>query len=181
VASGPCDERNLQFHIRRREGDAFAERVWSGLKTADTVRIEGPRGEFVLDEKSNRPLIFIAGGTGFAPIKSLVEHAMAIDAAEMLHLYRIASGNVGHYLDNLCRSWSDALDNFRYTPLTTDAALPDEAAVQGALQLLLENHPQLDDHDVYVAGPAPLANAAEFLLLERGLPRARLFVDTLES
>jgi CDP-4-dehydro-6-deoxyglucose reductase len=181
VASCPCDERNLQFHIRRRPGDAFAERVFGGLKEADTVRIEGPRGEFVLDEKSNRPLIFIACETGFAPIKSLLEHAMALDVAETLHLYWITAGKSGHYLDNLCRSWSDALDNFRYTPLTADAALPDEAAIQGALQLLLEDHPRLDGYDVYVAGPGRLANAAQFLLLERGLPSAQLFVNTRES
>jgi CDP-4-dehydro-6-deoxyglucose reductase len=180
VASCPCDERNLQFHIRRRAGDAFAERVFSGLKDADTVRIEGPRGEFVLDEKSNRPLIFIACETGFAPIKSLLEHAMALDAAETLHLYWIASDRSGHYLDNLCRSWSDALDNFRYAPMTADAALPDEAAMQSALQELLEDR-RVDGYDVYVAGPGRLANAVEFLLLERGLPRAQLFVNTLES
>jgi CDP-4-dehydro-6-deoxyglucose reductase len=181
VASCPCDERNLQFHIRRRAGDAFAERVFSGLKDADMVRIEGPRGEFVLDEKSNRPVIFIACETGFAPIKSLLEHAMALDVAETLHLYWIATGKSGHYLDNLCRSWSDALDNFRYAPLTADAALPDEVAIQGALQQLWEDHPRLDGYDVYVAGPGRLANAAQFLLLERGLPSAQLFVNTRES
>ena len=181
VASCPCDDRNLQFHIRRRAGDAFAERVFSGLKVADLVRIEGPRGEFVLDEQSKRPLIFIACETGFAPIKSLIEHAMALDAAETLHLYWIATGKSGHYLDNLCRSWSDALDHFRYAPLTADAALPDEAAVQGALRQLLQDYPRLDGCDVYVAGPAPLANAAEFLLLEHGLPRAQLFVNALAS
>ncbi len=181
VASCPCDERNLQFHIRAREGDAFAARVFGGLKDADTVCIEGPRGEFVLDETSNRPLIFIACETGFAPIKSLLEHAMALDAAETLHLYWIASGRSGHYLDNLCRSWSDALDNFRYAPLTADAASPGEAAMQGALQQLLQDHPWLPGYDVYVAGPGRLANAVEFLLLEHGLPRAQLFVSTLES
>jgi len=181
VASCPCDERNLQFHVRRRAGDAFAERVFGGLKDAATVRIEGPRGEFVLDEKSNRPPIFIACETGFAPIKSLLEHAMALDAAETLHLYWIVSGKSGHYLDNLCRSWSDALDNFRYTPLAADAALPDQAAMQGALRQVLQDHPRLDGYDVYLAGPGPLANAAEYLLLECGLPRAQLFVNTLES
>lgn len=181
VASCPCDDRNLQFHIRRRAGNAFAERVFGGLKDADTVRIEGPRGEFVLDEKSNRTLVFIACETGFAPIKSLLEHAMARDAAETLHLYWIAPGKSGHYLDNLCRSWSDALDDFRYTPLTADAALPDETVMQGALRQVLQDHPRLDGCDVYVAGPGRLANAAEHLLLDHRLPRAQLFVNTLES
>jgi CDP-4-dehydro-6-deoxyglucose reductase len=180
VASCPCDDRNLQFHIRRRAGDAFAERVFGGLKGVDTVRVEGPRGAFVLNEESHRPLIFIAGDTGFAPIKSLIEQAMALDAAETLHLYWIASGTL-HYLDNLCRSWSDALDNFRYTPLTAESALPAEAVMQRVLRQLLQDHPQLGDHDIYVAGPEPWANAAEYLLLERGLPRAQLSVSTLQD
>jgi CDP-4-dehydro-6-deoxyglucose reductase len=180
VASCPCDDRNLQFHVRQRAGDAFAARVFEGLGGADTVRIEGPRGSFVLNEESNRPLVFIAGGTGFAPIKSLIEHAMALDAAEALHLYWIASGEGGHYLDNVCRSWSDALDNFRYNPIAAERAAPDEEAIRAALRQMLQDHPRLDDCDVYVAGPGPWANAAEFQLLEHGLPRAQLTVSALE-
>jgi CDP-4-dehydro-6-deoxyglucose reductase len=176
VASCPCDERNLQFHVRLRPGDAFSRQLFDTLTGSDSVHIEGPRGEFVLDEGSPRPLVFIAGETGFAPIKSLLEHAMALDAAEKLQLYWIASGAGGHYLDNLCRSWNDALDNFDYVPLTSDAALPDDAAAQRALQSVLERHPRLADHDFYVAGPAALATAAELLLLKHGLPRAQLFV-----
>jgi CDP-4-dehydro-6-deoxyglucose reductase len=172
VASCPCDDRNLQFHIRRRAGDAFAERVFGGLKGVDSVRVEGPRGEFVLNEESHRALVFIAGESGFAPVKSLIEHAMALEAAESLHLVWIATGQGGHYLDNLCRSWSDALDDFSYTPLTDD---------ETALRQVLRDHPRLVECDVYVAGPAPWAGAAEFQLLERGLPRAQLFVSALES
>ncbi|MDH5221215.1 MAG: 2Fe-2S iron-sulfur cluster-binding protein [Betaproteobacteria bacterium] len=174
VASCPCDERNLHFHIPRRAGDAFAGRVFAGLQAADTVRIDGPRGEFVLDEASPRPLVFIARDTGFAPVKSILEHAMALDAAETLALYRSASGERGHYLDNLCRSWSDALDNFRYVPLTED----DRG--RGVLGRVLQDHPRLEGHDVYLAGPAAWAGAVEFGLLERGLPRAQLHVSALE-
>jgi CDP-4-dehydro-6-deoxyglucose reductase len=170
VASCPCDDRNLQFHVQRRAGDAFAERVFGGLKGVDAVRVEGPRGTFVLNEESHRPLVFIAGDSGFAPIKSLIEHAMALDAAESIHLLWVAADSNGHYLDNLCRSWSDALDDFRYTPLTDD---------ETALRQLLEDHPRLDNCDVYVAGPAPWAGAAEFQLLEHGLPRTQLFVNSL--
>jgi len=178
VASCPCDDRNLQFHIRRRDGDAFAERVFGGLKGVDSVRVEGPRGEFVLNEESHRALVFIAGESGFAPIKSLIEHAMALDVAESLHLVWVAADSNGHYLDNLCRSWSDALDDFRYTPLTAKGALADDEAV---LRQVLQDHPRLVECDVYIAGPAPWAGAAEFQLLERGLPREQLFVSALES
>jgi CDP-4-dehydro-6-deoxyglucose reductase, E3 len=166
VASCPCDERNLHFHVPRRAGDVFG-----GLQAADAVRIEGPRGEFVLDEGSPRPLVFIARDTGFAPVKSILEHAMALEAAEALELYWVAAGKGGHYLDNLCRSWSDALDNFRYRPLTTE----------DALRRALQDHPRLAGCDVYVAGPAPWAGATEFLLLEHGLPRAQLRVSAQQA
>jgi CDP-4-dehydro-6-deoxyglucose reductase len=181
VASCPCDDRNLQFHVRRRAGDAFAERVFAGLKEVDTVRVVGPRGEFVLDEESHRPLVFVAFDAGFAPVKSLIEHAMALDAAEALHLVWVASREGGHYLDNLCRSWSDALDNFRYEPIAAAQASPADELAQSVLPKLLQVHPRLEECDAYVAGPAPLAHAAEFLLLEHGLPRTQLFVNTPES
>ncbi|HSJ99290.1 MAG TPA: 2Fe-2S iron-sulfur cluster-binding protein, partial [Myxococcota bacterium] len=176
VASCPCDERNLHFHVCRCAGDAFAERVFAGLKDVDTVRVEGPRGEFVLDEASTRPLVFVAFDTGFAPVKSLVEHAMALDASESLHLYWIAGGEGGHYLDNLCRSWNDALDNFHYVPLNAAGGLADESV----LRPLLRSHARLHDSDVYVAGPAQAVHAVEFALLEDGLPRAQLRLGTPE-
>jgi CDP-4-dehydro-6-deoxyglucose reductase len=181
VASCPCDDRNLQFHVRRRAGDAFAERVFTGLKDVDTVRVVGPRGEFVLDEASHRPLVFIAFDAGFAPVKSLIEHAMALDAAEALHLVWVASREGGHYLDNLCRSWSDALDNFRYEPIAAAQASPADELAQSVLPKLLQVHPRLEECDAYVAGPAPLAHAAEFLLLEHGLPRPQLAVSAIEA
>jgi CDP-4-dehydro-6-deoxyglucose reductase len=95
-----------------------------------------------------------------------------------MHLVWVAADCNGHYLDNLCRSWSDALDDFRYTSLTAKGALADDEAV---LRQALQDHPRLVECDVYIAGPAPWAGAAEFQLLERGLPRAQLFVSALES
>ena len=175
VASCPCDERNLQFLVPRGAGERFAERIFGGLKDGETVRIEGPRGAFVLDENSSRSLLFLACDAGFAPVKSLLEHAMALDAAETLALYWAASGERGQYLDNLCRSWNDALDNFSYVPVAAD---PEGALT---LQCVGADYPRLDGYDVYVVGPAAWANAVEFGLLERGVPRAQLRLGALES
>jgi CDP-4-dehydro-6-deoxyglucose reductase len=180
VASCPCDDRNLQFHIRRRPGDAFTEQVFDGLKEADTVNVAGPQGQFVLDENSLRPLIFIAWESGFAPIKSLIEHAMALEAAETLDLYWITATETGRYFDNLCRAWSDALDNFRYVPLTRRGGDPDEAAAIEALEQVVARHAHPEAYDVYVAGPQLLIDAAQRLLPQRGLPRGQLILDTLE-
>ena len=181
LASCPCDDRNLQFHVRRRAGNPFAECVFDGLKEADTVRVEGPQGQFVLDENSPRPLIFIVWETGFPPVKSLIEHATALDGAETLSLYWLAATETGRYYDNLCRAWSDALDNFRYIPLTLRGGGPDEGTMLDALRTILQRHPRMEESDVYVAGPQALTETAVRWLPERGLPRAQLFVNTLEA
>ena len=176
VASCPCDDRNLEFHIERRPGTAFADRIFEGLDSSDTVRVDGPQGNFVLNEASTRPLIFIACGSGFAPVKSLIEHAMALDVAETLQLYWIADGITGHYLNNLCRSWADALDNFSYVPVTAD-----RGQLQDTLARVLPARTALPEHDVYVAGPAPFADEAEFLLLDLGLPPPQLSINRLPA
>jgi len=181
VASCPCDERNLHFHIRRRAGDAFAERVFGGLQGLDSVRVEGPFGDFVLNEESSRPLVFIACGSGFAPIKSLIEHAMALDAAETLQLVWIADGPGGHYLDNLCRSWGDALDNFGYHPIVAPQSSPDDGVLQAALGQGPQAHPRLDECDFYIAAPEAWANAVESRLIEQGVPRAQQAVSRLTA
>lgn len=178
VASCPCDDRNLQFHVQHMPGNPFTDRVFNGLKSGDTVNILGPRGEFVLREDSPHNLVFIAEDTGFAPIKSLIEHAMALDVAEKMHLYWLATEGRGHYLSNLCRSWSDALDNFRFTPIELPlAAAGDAGHIKAELLRVTHDHPALRDCDVYVAGAPALLEAARELLLESGLPQEQLLLD----
>jgi CDP-4-dehydro-6-deoxyglucose reductase len=175
VASCPCDDRNLQFHIHRMPDNPFADRVFEGLKSGDTVNVLGPRGEFVLREDSPRTAVFIAWDTGFAPIKSLIEHAMALDVTDSLHLYWFAPPGHGHYLSNLCRSWSDALDNFYFTPVEMPVtAGTDPVRLRAELARVTHDHPQLRDCDVYVAGSPALLDAAHDLLLAKGLPAGQL-------
>ncbi len=177
VASCPCDDRNLEFHVPRRPGDAFSESVFNRLCGMDTVRIDGPSGDFVLDEESSRSLIFVACGSGFAPIKGLIENAMALDFAATIHLYWSASGETGHYLSNLCRSWADALDNFHYVPVTAGTRRSYEEQMDEALARVMEDHQDLCEYDIYVAGPAPPSGEAQRSLLERGLPASQWFVS----
>ena len=174
IASCPCDERNLQFHIRRAAGDRFTDYVFRKLKGGDIVSLAGPKGEFTLNEESPRPLILLAHGTGFAPVKSLIEHAMARDTAESMHLYWVA-GRDGHYLNNLCRAWADALDNFHYSPLVAGSA-----GAAPALRQIATDHPDLAAFDVYAAGPEPFLSAAGKFLRERRFPEDQLVTLRLE-
>jgi CDP-4-dehydro-6-deoxyglucose reductase len=173
VASCPCDDRNLQFHIPNIPGNEFSQHVFNGLKSGDTVTVNGPSGEFVLHEDSPRPLLFIACDDGFAPIKSLLEHAMAVDTAEQMHLYWIATKAEGHYMQNLCRSWSDALDNFKFTPLVAEDE--PEKAFETALQTIVNAHPEgLGQFDLYLAGSQQFVAEAREWLTQHGVSQAQL-------
>jgi len=175
IASCPCDDRNLHFHIARNAGDALAELLFGGaIRGGDTLTLWGPTGDFVLAE-SERPLAFVACDTGFAPVKSLIEHAMAVDASESLSLDWLALRADGHYLANQCRAWAAAFDDFRYAAHA--AADPGDGA--RALVAAMAAALPLPRHDVYVAGPAAFVEAAAPALAAAGVPPERLFAAAL--
>ncbi|MBM3392541.1 MAG: 2Fe-2S iron-sulfur cluster binding domain-containing protein [Betaproteobacteria bacterium] len=167
VASCPCDDRNLHFHVARDAQDDFARQVYDVLGPGDAVTVLGPWGEFVLRADSPRPILFVASEAGFAPIKGLVEHAMSLDRAERLHLYWHACGPSGHYLANLCRSWAEALDNFRYAAITAGDA-------QAVVDRLAQDHADLAAFDIYLAGPEAFVDGAVKALALQGFPAAQL-------
>ncbi len=176
VASCPCDDRNLQFHIERDSDHSFAERVFHSLGQGDAVTVWGPWGDFVLRPESTRSILFLVCDTGFAHVNSLVEHALARGSAEHIHLYWLATRPSGHYLANMCRSWADALDKFHFHPLTV-APAAGSACASGVGELtarLKEEHTRLKDMDAYIAGPQDFAAALEAFLQGQGLPRAQI-------
>jgi len=175
LASCPCDDRNLQFFIPRDESDAFAQRVFGGgLKGGDAVTVWGPTGDFVLAEGA-RPLVFAACDTAFAPIKSLIEHALALDAAPSLSLFWLATRRDGHFMANQCRAWSEALDTF-------EVALSTHADVtQGAQQVARAMRADLFDIecDFYLAGPRDFVATLDSELRAAGVPVPQIFSELL--
>ena len=174
IASCPCEDRHIEVQVPRRPGDAFAEALFTAVKANDAVAVEGPYGEFVLDEDSPRPVIFLAFGPGFAPIKSLIQHAMSLELAESMDLHWVAD-EAGHYQDNLCRAWTDALDNFNYVP----HAQPDD--LEALLAAIAQDYPDLHRFDVYASGTAVQLDRARAHLLRAGLPEPRWFAEALDA
>lgn len=161
VASCPCEDRHIELHIRR-DSRPFARKVFESLGKEDPVRIQGPHGHFVMKLDSRRSVVFVAWGDAFAPIKSLIQHAMSLEVAEAMYLYWIADG-LGHYQDNLCRAWADAYDNFFYHPLSQDGG------AQAVAEAILNQYGDLGRTDLYAAGPTALIRALEAGALARGL------------
>ncbi|MBI3149777.1 MAG: 2Fe-2S iron-sulfur cluster binding domain-containing protein [Betaproteobacteria bacterium] len=172
IANCPCDDLNLHFFLAREAPDALTLAVLAGqLKKGDSVRVTGPEGEFVLHDGGTQ-LVFIACDLGMAPIKGLMEHTMAIDAAEAISLYWLTTRSDGHFLDKLCRAWSEALDQFDVSLFTaTDPA-------QGALELVEAMQADLFVAlcDIYVAGPPEFAAQILHGLRAAGVPRGQIHV-----
>ncbi|MBE7420316.1 MAG: 2Fe-2S iron-sulfur cluster binding domain-containing protein [Ideonella sp.] len=166
IASCPCDDRNLHFYVARERDDAFTRLLFDGaIKTGDAINLWGPSGEFVLRD-SQRPLVFAACDTGFAPIKSLIEHALSLDHAASLSLFWLATRGDGHFQANQCRAWSEALDPFEYA-LFTDA---DAAAGARQIATAVRADQFEVDCDFYLAGPERFVDELGRALLEAGVP-----------
>jgi CDP-4-dehydro-6-deoxyglucose reductase, E3 len=175
IASCPCDDRNLHFYVTREAGSGFSRLVFGNeLKAGDAVNVWGPTGEFVLAD-SPRPLVFAACDTGFAPIKSLIEHALSLDAAPSLSLFWLATRNDGHFQANQCRAWSEALDNFEYAPFMDVDPTAGAAQVAAAMRADLFDI----DCDFYLAGPDAFVTALSGALGEAGVPAAQLHSEVV--
>lgn len=189
IASCPCNGRELQFHFRRIPGDALSEYVFDHLKPRDTVVVEGPYGDFVLDEQAGRPIIFVAFETGFAPIKSLIEHAISLEWTLPMQLYWFANDACGHYLENYCRSWSDVLDDFCFTLITglvgegvrneSDAILDAQCAHRIVDQVVRDNS-DLSIFDIYIATPKSLYPVLQRAFQASAATPARIFLNNMQ-
>lgn len=184
IASCPCEERLLQFHLRYLPGNHFSEHVFNRLEVGDGVEVEGPKGRFVLNDDSPRSLVFIAWGEGFAPVMGLIGHALSLETAETLHLYWAALSAEDIYLPNQCRAWEDALENFRYTPLVMEgvrstAGVQGEKRLRALLEAVRQDYPDPAGYDFYVAGPEAQVTATQALLREWGVPEGQLYAEVV--
>lgn len=178
VASCPCDDMNLQFHIRRDENSAFAQHTFEHTRPNDVINIEGPSGHFVLSEDEISPIVFIAFADGFAPIKSLIEHAMTLDVTEHISLFWVVDNENALYLHNHCRAWSDAFERFSYTPVISAGG--DAARVDELMKMLRASIAQAADCHYYVAGAKDLVDRTRVELTKLGVDAACIFSEARE-
>ena len=183
LASCPCDAVNLRIHVRRDAADPFSEFVFGTLRRGARAIVEGPTGRFVLDDDSPRGLLFLACDTGFAPVESLIEHAVNLELDVPIRLVRVVPGRRLPYRHNYCRAWADALDDFHYRVVEMPSKGESwPALATRVLRAAFDHGPDLggmDTVDAYVAGPAGFTDACRRLLLEGGVPEERVKTDSL--
>ena len=176
IANAPHDAGHLELHVRRIDGGRFTGHVFETMIEKEILRFEGPLGSFFLREDSTRPIVMVAGGTGFAPIKGIVEHAIRLGLQRQITLYWGARRRDGLYLDALARSWEAALPGLRYVPVLSDEAWEGRGGL--VHQAVLEDFADLSAHEVYACGAPALIDAARADFCGgRGLPEDAFFAD----
>jgi CDP-4-dehydro-6-deoxyglucose reductase len=180
IANPPQDDAQLELHVRRVPGGHFTGHVFETLRERDILRIEGPLGSFTLREESPKPAILLAGGTGFAPVKAMVEDALQRKIPRPMRLYWGARDRAGLYLHELAQGWTARHAGFSYVPVLSDA--PAAEGWQGRSGLVhravMADFPDLSGHQVYACGaPAMIEAARRDLQTACGLKEEDFFAD----
>ena len=181
LASPPDQDQNLELHIRHYDGGLFSEYAFKDLAEKTLLRIEGPLGQFTLQE-SDRPIIMIAGGTGFAPIKSLIEYSLKNNHKRSIEFYWGARTVSDLYLNEVAETWSNNNDHIQYYPVLSEVdTLNDWTGKTGFVHdAVLKVHADLSRYDIYACGPPPMVNAIVESFPKRGLSKDRLYSDSFE-
>ena len=180
IANAPHDDERIELHIRHVPGGEFTEHVFDGMKTGDIQSIQGPLGGFYLREDSERPMVFMAGGTGFAPLKGIVEHALHIGTKRPIHFYWGVRSKRDIYLGELAAQWVSENDNIRFTPVLSEPDADWDGAKGWVHEQVLTDHPDMSGFDLYMSGPPPMIFAARDAFKAAGLNEDQMYSDVFE-
>lgn len=182
LANAPHDDEFLQLHVRHVPGGYFTNHVFNEMKEKALLRFEGPLGTFFLREDSARPIILMAGGTGFAPMKGIIEHALHVGDARPLHLFWGARARVDLYMHVLAQGWAARDSAIHYTAVLSSPAPQDAWSGETGWvhEAVVKSYPDLSGYDVYASGPPPMIEAATALFKQHGLSEGNFFFDSFE-
>jgi len=180
MANAPHDDALIQLHVRKSPGGAFSNYVFDQMKERSILRFEGPLGTFYLREDSDKPLIFVAGGTGFAPVKALVEHCLHEGTDRPMVLYWGVRSLKDLYMRELPGRWQREHATFTYIPVLSDPLPEDGWTGRTGLvhQAVLDDFADLSGYQVYACGAPGMTDVARKTFVEaRGLPEDEFYCD----
>lgn len=174
----------IELHIRHMPGGKFTDHVFGAMKEKEILRAEGPFGSFFLREDSDKPMVFLASGTGFAPIKALLEHMQHKGMTRPVSLYWGGRRPEDLYMDVWLKELSTSMPNLNYVPVVSDALPEDHWSGRTGYvhQAVLDDFADLSGHEVYACGAPVVVDAARSSYTsQRGLPEECFFADAFTS
>jgi CDP-4-dehydro-6-deoxyglucose reductase, E3 len=179
IANAPHENGPLELHIRHLPGGLFTDHVFNTMKEKDILRFEGPFGTFFLREESDKPIILLASGTGFAPIKALIEDAIHRNITRPMTLYWGARQQADIYMETLVRDWEQQLPHFKFVPVLSEAQWSGRMGL--VHEAVLVDYPDLSQVQVYACGAPIMVTSAQKDFLTHGLPEQEFFADAFTS
>ncbi len=179
--ANPANEKNeIELQIRHAVGGVFTDFVFNQLKVGALLRIEGPHGTFYFQE-NNRPILLVAGGTGFAPLKGIFEEISQAGFSQPIHLFWGSRAKKDIYQDALVQQWVKE-QNSKYTPVLSDADPHDhwEGETGFVHEAVLRSYPDLSPFAVYMAGPPQMIESCRRSFIEAGLDAEQLYYDSFD-
>ena len=180
IANAPHDDACLELHIRHQPGGSFSDYVFTQMKERELMRFRGPFGSFCLRENSEKPILFVASGTGFAPVKSIIEHAIHKDIARDMVLYWGGRTKDDLYMAELALSWQRKHANITFIPVLSEMFSTEEWVGRSGLvhEAVLEDFDNLLGYQVYACGAPIMVEAAHRSFTHKhGLPEEEFFSD----
>ena len=174
----------IELHIRHMPGGKFTDHVFGAMKEKDILRVEGPFGSFFLRETSDKPMVLLASGTGFAPIKALIEHLEFKGVTRPTVLYWGCRSKADLYLHEWAEAAAARLPHLRYVPVLSEPKAEDGWTGRTGLvhQAVMADLPDLSGHQVYACGAPVMVDAARRDFTARcGLPEDEFFADSFTS
>ncbi|MES2104766.1 MAG: CDP-6-deoxy-delta-3,4-glucoseen reductase [Pseudomonadota bacterium] len=184
MANAPHLDDKITLHVRHMPGGLFTDQVFTTMKERDILRFEGPQGTFFLREDSDKPIILLASGTGFAPIKALVEQLAHTESTRPVTLYWGGRRPQDLYMHSLCEEWAATLPNFNYVPVISDA-LPEDAwngRTGFVHRAVMEDYADLSAYQVYACGAPIVVDSAKADFVGKcRLPEEEFYADSFIS
>jgi CDP-4-dehydro-6-deoxyglucose reductase len=180
IANAPHDDELIELHIRHVDGGAFTDYVFNKMREKSILRIQAPLGSFYLREQSDRPILLMGGGTGFAPLKGMIEHAFHVGIDRPMHLYWGVRSLRDLYLGELPERWATEHENFRYTPVLSEPDPQWQGRKGWVHEALVADYSDMSGYDVYMSGPPVMIEAAMGAFATCGVDPEHVYSDAFE-
>ncbi len=187
MACAPQQADQLELHVRHLPGGRFTDALFGvsqpALKERDILRLEGPMGTFFLREDRSCPIVLLASGTGFAPIKAIVEQMRASGIERPTTLYWGGRRPRDLYMNELCERWASEMPHLRYVPVVSDALPEDDwhGRIGYVHRAVITDLPDLSGHQVYACGAPAMVDAARLDFASCGLPEGEFYADAFTT
>jgi CDP-4-dehydro-6-deoxyglucose reductase len=182
LANPPHDDKLLELHVRNVPGGKFSQEVFTHLHEGALLRIQGPLGTFFLREDSTRPIVMVAGGTGYAPIQAMLRHLFEQGRSRDISFYWGVRAARDLYADALLQRWAEDHGAFKYVPVLSEPMAEDHWHGRTGFvhDAVLKDFADLSGHDIYLSGPPPMVQAARAAFPGQGAEALHMFSDSFD-